>query len=89
MPCDTCFKECRYFKKRESCPNYIVTQWRNESGEVKSVHDCAPRRTMFQQTQNAEQLIACRAEVQRLQHSVEQLAQAVAMFVKNKGDNQC
>ncbi|MCW7076424.1 MAG: hypothetical protein OCU18_03920 [Candidatus Syntrophoarchaeum sp.] len=45
---DTCTKECENWKKRKKCPNYLITAWTNEeTGETKSIEDCAPKRNLF------------------------------------------
>jgi hypothetical protein len=47
---DTCKKsDCHLWKKyREKCPNYVRSGWRSvESNQEKTIHDCAPIRTML------------------------------------------
>ena len=49
---DTCrFDDDCYFagllEKKEQCPNYSRSYWRNDKAEEICVHDCAPIRTML------------------------------------------
>jgi hypothetical protein len=49
---DTCnFKECylgKLLDKPEECPNFIQSGWKSEEGaEVKTIKDCAPKRTFL------------------------------------------
>ena len=83
MGCDTCFKECPFYKRRESCHNHVVTAWKNDHGETMLVHDCAPRRALQMMLATDQQMLGLRQEVQRLQHSVSELAKSIAMFASS------
>jgi hypothetical protein len=81
MPDDTCFKECPFYKRRETCHNHVVTAWKDDKGNVKLVHDCAPRRALQMQVAQETQTLALRQEVAQAQHSVAQLAKSLEVFI--------
>ena len=49
------------FKKRYKCPNYGQTSWKNEKGQVKTTHDCAPQRTMIMMAEVLNRVVALQA----------------------------
>lgn len=84
MPEDTCFKECPHYRKRDCCPNHVITTWQNDSGKIATVHDCAPRRALEMQTRIDANMVAIRGELNQLQHSMAALAEAVVMLIKSQ-----
>lgn len=69
-----CFVKSGFCEKDTGCPNYTETLWEEgNSGNVKTVRDCSPKRMLIEQQRMINNFSATQGSVQVLRDKVENL----------------
>jgi|AZIF01.1.fsa_nt_gi hypothetical protein len=85
---NTCDKNCEKYKKRQKCPNYIMTSWREEkTGNVKSLEDCAPKRTLMLMQDLFNRVVGLQQANEEQRNKSNDLTEALAQTVKFASQN--
>lgn len=71
---ECCFVKSGFCNKDTECPNYTETVWEEaSSGKMKTVKDCAPKRTMIEQQRMTNSFNAVTASNQVLRDKIDRL----------------
>lgn len=71
---DCCFVKSGFCNNETECPNFTETIWQEgNSGKIKNVKDCSPKRTVIEQQRIINCVVACQGSVQVLRDKIENL----------------
>lgn len=82
---DTCFEKCWRFKDRETCENHMELVWKSDTNEVKTTHDCAPRRTLITQLSLESRFIGLQKASEQERNQSHQVVGALVQLADAQG----
>jgi len=85
---NTCFPECKQYKKRFKCRDYVEAKWvDDETQEVKIIEDCATRRNYFMLVELKNRLIGVQKASEQERNKMHDLTQVMCKVVETIQDN--